>query len=184
MAEITHETIVYVDGSNIMRNVGRIDYSRLMKYLQNRYYREYSGKVVKVKVFTPVLVNSINTRKNFHEYLRSMGYEVHITDAFLNAISTRYKDNSDLQMGIEMMEDIRRETVKELVLMTGDRDFLFVIEKAIHAGKEVSVIGPARATCSEYRLMQGFREIESIKDIMLSDNLDYESFKQLDRMLA
>ncbi len=38
----------------------------------------------------------------------------------------------------------------------------FVIERVIHAEKNVEIFGPTIAACSEYRLMKGFTEIDAI----------------------
>jgi uncharacterized LabA/DUF88 family protein len=175
---------VYIDASNIKANVGRIDYKRLMQYLVNRYGSDSPGGLLKVKVFTPILVNARNTRDGFISLLKGIGYDVHVTDAFINAINTRYKDNSDMKIAVEVVDDLKDEMARRFVFMTGDRDFLFVIERIIHAGRSVEIFGPANATCSEYRLMQGFIEIEAIKGIKLDEEKVFTTYKDIGKALA
>ena len=184
MSRQIYRTVVYIDASNIKANVGRIDYKRLMEYLVNRYGNESPGGLLKVKVFTPILVNARNTRDGFITLLKGIGYDVHITDAFINAINTRYKDNSDMKIAVEVVDDLKDELARRFVFMTGDRDFLFVIERVIHAGREVEIFGPASATCSEYRLMQGFTEIDAIKGIKLAEEKVFTSYKDAGKVLA
>ena len=179
MSREIFRTVVYVDASNIKANVGRIDYKRLMEYLKNRYGHESPANLLNVKVFTPVLVNARNTRDGFITLLKGVGYEVHITDAFINAINTRYKDNSDMKIAVEVVDDLKDELARRFVFITGDRDFLFVIERAIHAGRRVEIFGPATATCSEYRLMKGFTEIEAINGIKLAEEKIFTSYKNM-----
>ena len=183
MGKKIFRTVVYIDASNIKANVGRIDYKRLMEYLRNRYGSESPGSLLNVKVFTPILVNARNTRDGFITLLKGVGYDVHITDAFINAINTRYKDNSDMKIAVEVVDDLKDELARRFVFMTGDRDFLFVIERVIHAGRSVEIFGPANATCSEYRLMKGFIEIEAIKGIKLAEEKIFSSYKNLGEIM-
>ena len=164
-------TIVYIDVANIIANVGKIDFRRLMKYLRNRYEWQSPGELLSLKIFTPVFVNSPNSRDGFVRFLQGVGFEVIITDAFKTF--TRYKDNSDIKLAVEIIEDLRDRNVRNFVLMTGDRDFLFIIEKIIHERRNIEIFGPASATCSEYRTMEGFKTIESISGIHLNEIQTY-----------
>jgi len=70
-----------------------------------------------------------------------------------------------------MVDDLRDTSVKNFLLMSGDKDFLFMIERIIHEGRSVDVIGPRFATCYEYKTMDGFIELESVPGIQLDESL-------------
>jgi uncharacterized LabA/DUF88 family protein len=129
-------------------------------------------------------VNARITRDGFITLLKGVGYDVHIADAFINMLNTRYKDNSDMKIAGEVVDDLKDELARRFVFMTGDRDFLFVIERVIHAGRSVEIFGPTSATCSEYRLMKGFTEVESIKGSKVAEEKIRSSYKNADEIMA
>jgi uncharacterized LabA/DUF88 family protein len=159
------KTYVYIDIMNVTKNSGRVNYITLMKYLKTRYETETNK--VEAKVFFPFFSDTRETKNDFTNFIASRGFIVIRAEANRRTDKFSYKDNTDIVMVAEIMDDLRDKNVTKFVLISGDKDFIFILQRIIHEGRELDVIGPRFATCYEYVSMKDFVYVESIPDILM-----------------
>ena len=169
------QTIAYVDYVNLVKSSGDINYGVLWNYLKNKY--ENWNNWLSIKIFVPLSVNTKREDVNQITYLERIGFEVITSTPAMIIDGRAYKDNTDLVMTIAAMSDLQKKDVTKLVILSGDKDFLPLIEKIIHSGRDVDVIGPQKNTCYEYKKMRGFVSIEMINGSLAAQRpLDKQSY--------
>ena len=168
------QTIAYVDYVNLVKSSGDINYSVLWNYLKNKY--ENWNNWLSIKIFVPLSVNTKRADVNQITYLERIGFEVITSTPAMIIDGRAYKDNTDLVMTIAAMSDLQKKDVTKLVILSGDKDFLPLIEKIIHSGRDVDVIGPQKNTCYEYKKMRGFVCIEAIDGVFESGSTTHQHY--------
>jgi uncharacterized LabA/DUF88 family protein len=169
------QTIAYIDCVNLKKNSGEVNYRVLWNYLRDRFETRNNG--LSVKIFIPLAVNEKREDVNFITYLERIGYEVITSTSTMTLDGRTYKDDTDFVMTITAMDDLQNKNVTNFVILSGDKDFLPLMERIIHNGRDVDVIGPQKNTCYEYKKMRGFVSIEMINgSLAVQRLLDKQSF--------
>lgn len=136
---------IYVDVANIYNNGGQ--------KLQYHVLREFASR----DFAEPVRMNAYVTydperaerddgyrkgAKNFHHALRDMGYKVLVkeTQWYIDQDGNRFgKANSDLELGIDVL--LQSDNLDRVLLVTGDGDFVRVVQALQNKGLRVEVLG-------------------------------------------
>jgi uncharacterized LabA/DUF88 family protein len=133
---------IYVDSANINRNGG---YS--MRYDILRNYCARSGYPIRLNTYLPfdkeraeTDIEYRNKQYGYYSVLRNFGYKV-ITKAvrWYYDDETRYgKANVDLDMAVDML--IQAKNLDKIFLLTGDGDFIKVVQAVQNMGVRVEII--------------------------------------------
>lgn len=151
---------VFIDVQNIyltMRAVfqqPKINYRVLRDYLVNG--DDTSVTISAFTCFDPEL----KPQMEFLNALSLMGYRV-VSKPIKWLPDGTVKANMDLEMALEVLT--QSQFLDEVVLVTGDGDFVALLNQLALMGKIVRVIGPDRATAPE--LIQSCHEFMSLSQI-------------------
>jgi uncharacterized LabA/DUF88 family protein len=169
------KTAVFIDGSNLHTVVSRlnlrIDYQKLQKYLNA------NCDLLRTHYYTAerdVDKDSNTKMRKFFHMLKKTGYKL------VTKPAKEYRDDAGVgytkgNMDIEIVVDMFRlaPSVDQIVLFTGDNDFVAAVNELQYQGKRVVVISSAKTTPSvigedlRYQADE-FIEIMSIPDITLN----------------
>ncbi len=139
--------VLFIDAANLyyaMQALSiRIDYRKLKAYLTDAYFLTdawyYTG------------IDSTNPEQlRFLSSLSRIGYKV-ISDELVKRIDGSVKANLDVKIAIDMGDYIN--SYDAAVLITGDGDLKWVVEKVQNQGKWVEVVGLSSMTSYVLRNM-------------------------------
>lgn len=136
---------VFVDAQNIYMSVkaafgdGKINYRALRDFVTRE------GTITKVTVFTFYDQNN-EGQVGFLNALALMGYRV-VTKPLKQLPDGTYKANMDMEMAIEVLSSA--PYLDEVLLVTGDGDFVPLVDQLTRMGKIVNVIGPDKYSSPE-----------------------------------
>lgn len=140
---------IYIDNANLLYTLkgmdgnleagGRIiDYIKMIKYISSNISKEYN--INKVFLFDGIVNNDKkkkNIKKNFIKKIKN-NFEKENIKFDYKLLNTYIKNNNivqkgvDMQLGLELFEDILindKDIVDKIILISGDGDFIPVIEK-------------------------------------------------------
>jgi len=167
MSSTKDRVVMFVDVQNVhitFEKIGQeVRYDVLLKAVEDEYRRK--GKVLfKAIAFVPMFEGD-ERREKLINALSFMGYRVVTKVVKKLGDSSAYKINMDIEMAMEIIS--MADAVDEVVLVTGDRDFVPIIDYLSKKGKRVRVIGTRKGAvsidliraCDEYDNMD---EIEGL----------------------
>lgn len=144
------KTFAFIDAANLfyggVKSLGwRIDYQKLLVYLQGKYSAE--------KIFYFAGVDGNESRLRFYKKLENFGYQLCLkpvkeyieTDGWI-----RRKANCDVELTFYLMKQIHN--YQRVILLSGDADFLMVLEHLHSIGKEVIILARRERTAKELRM--------------------------------
>lgn len=148
-------TYAFVDASNIIygtRDEGwKVDFKKLFKYLKERY------KCKKIYYFAGFEENN-KKQQAFYKKLKRFGYELVLKPVKLynqpGGGKVR-KANCDVDLTFYAMRD--KELFDRGVFLTGDGDFVVLLEYFVKIKKEIIVIGNTRRTAREIKRLKGLK---------------------------
>ncbi len=102
--------------------------------------------------------------------LSHIGYRI-ITKPIRRMPDGSIKGDMDLEMALEVL--YMAPYLDEIVLVTGDGDFVPLVHQLVWMGKVVRVIGPGRLTAQELGLVaHSFVSLDHIEGILISEDAD------------
>ncbi len=157
---------VFVDVQNVhitFEKLGQeVRYDILLKAIQEQYSRR-GKEIVKAVAFVPMFEGD-ERRERLINALSFMGYRV-IYKPIKKVQEGIPKINMDVEMTLEILSVA--EHVDEVVLITGDSDFVPIVDYLSKKGKKVRVIGTRKGAvgieliraCDEYNNMDEFEGV-------------------------
>lgn len=138
------KTYAFVDASNIIygaRTEGwLIDQQKLFKYLKNKFSVS--------KAFFYYGKDSKNVRQQkFLKRLEEFGYILRVKE--IKRYGTKSKANCDVDLTMDVLLKIKE--YQRAIMLTGDGDFLPLIQYIVKQKKEVVVIASPKSTAREIR---------------------------------
>jgi len=152
-------TYVFIDATNIIYgasdNAWKVDFKKLIKYLKERF------RAKKVLYFAG-LDQENKKQLKFYEKLQEFGYILRLVPVKTFS-DGRKKADVDSRMTFEMMKSLNQ--YQQIVIMTGDGDFYWVLEYLLKIRKKVKLIAHQQSTAKELKqLFKGdFIPIKNIR---------------------
>ena len=154
---------VFVDVQNIQevfeKQAAEVRYDQLKQYLIKDYSRK-DAEVTKFVAFIPFRKDD-EKRQELLDAISLMGYRV-IAKPAKERPDGSVKANMDLEIALEILSMC--DTIDEVVLVTGDSDFLPLIDFLSKKGKRVRLIGPGRGPTA-IEIIRAADEFENIDEI-------------------
>ena len=151
---------VYIDLQNLhmglLSNNVTIDYISLFDYLKGRY------KTVNIYAY---LRRDITMQK-FYEELSNIGYKLSFC-LIHNRVNGKNKANIDTLLAVEALKNYYEVEERNLILISGDGDFLPLINFYENKNKFVAIISVSKSTTSK------FLERKSKKHFFKPRNITY-----------
>lgn len=146
------KTYAFIDASNIIygtRDEGwKVDFKKLFKYLSERYNCK--------KLYYFAGLDSKNIKQNnFYKLLSKIGYELILKPVkiYIQPDGSKVrKANCDVDLTFYAMRD--KELFDKCIFMTGDGDFLVLLNYFIKQRKQVVVIANSKRTAKEIRIIK------------------------------
>lgn len=155
-------TAVFIDASNIIYGCStdcwRMDFKKLFTYLKERYEAN--------KIFYFAGVDKSNKAQlRFYEKLDEFGYRLRLVPVKRFKDGTR-KGDVDSKMTFELIRD--KDLYDELVVMTGDGDYIYVLEYLLKLGKKVRLMGFYFNTARDLKKLFGeyFTDISRLRELL------------------
>lgn len=133
--------MVFIDLENVQKSVSlrnpylRMDYSMFGEYLNDRFSPEAAY------VFDSRESESTNDHQNrFHNALSYMGYRVKLWKCGIGHDGERYQKCVDTGMVCEILKHLYKDHADHFIIVSGDRDFVPVIDSIRDEGKSITVI--------------------------------------------
>lgn len=138
------KTYAFVDASNIIYGARAegwlIDQKKLLQYLKSKF------GVSKVFFYYGQDSKNIKQQK-FLKRLEQFGYVLRIKE--IKRYGTKSKANCDVDLTMDVLLKIKE--YQRAIMLTGDGDFLPLIQYMIKQGKEVVIIASPKSTAREIR---------------------------------
>ncbi len=110
------------------------------------------------------------SQEQFLWALSQMGYRV-ITKPIRRMSDGSIKGDMDLDLALEVM--YMAPHLNEIVLVTGDGDFVPLVHQLVWMGKVVRVIGPGRLTAQELGLVaHSFLSLDQIQGVLVDEDAE------------
>jgi uncharacterized LabA/DUF88 family protein len=162
---------VFVDVSNLFYSAKsaavEVNYCRLLEFAtENRH-------LIRACAYTGIDPENTSQRK-FIDFLSSNGYRVVYKDIHKHD-SGRIKANLDIEMAVDML--MFSDNLDVAVLVSGDGDFIPLIEAVKNKGVRTELIGFGTSTSNELiNAVDKFTEISSITDIFRVNHASIANF--------
>lgn len=136
----SERTFVLIDGSNIYHQTKKlsvtIDWSKFRDWLQSE------TQLVRIIYYTAILRESdgFEQMRKLTDYLRYNGFDVRDKMARQFADGSK-KGNMDVEISVDMIAASTTGRADNIILISGDGDFCYAIEKAKMNGSRVGIIG-------------------------------------------
>ncbi len=132
-------TALLVDGSNLwycQRNLNiDIDYTRFRNYFQKRNnFLGYCGYYTAIRTDN----NGDRPIQRLLDYLSDNGWLLVTKDAVSHDEGGKWKGNMDVELTCDALEVANH--VDHVILVTGDGDFSYLVERILKKGRKVSVV--------------------------------------------
>jgi uncharacterized LabA/DUF88 family protein len=150
---------VFIDAQNILMCAKVTHPNHFMNYQNLLKFLSEDNAVLTFTVFYPVDPTNESQAK-FVMALARMGYRV-VTKSIKKMPNGNIKANMDMEMALEILE--QAPFLDEIVIVSGDGDFVSLINLLCRMGKKVVVIGPDQYTAHE--LIHACHEFISISQI-------------------
>lgn len=160
-------TYAFIDASNLFyggeKSLGwKIDYQKLLAYLKKRYGVErayYFGGIDKRDA----------KKAAFYSKLRKFGYKLYLrpVKTYKQSDGTiKRKANCDVDMTLHLAK--RRKSFDNVLVLSGDGDFLPVLKYLRESGKKVIIMARGHRTAKEIkRFAKGdFRDFEYLRELI------------------
>lgn len=180
----------FIDASNLfyggVKSLGwSVDYKKLLNYLKNKYkiskvyyyagvelsgyiYSILDGEIDLKKVLNHLKkFNKVNEtqRVKFYLKLQSFGYDLQLkpVKVFKSNGKVEKKANCDVDLTFHLMK--YKEKYKNVLILSGDGDFVIVLKYLQSIGKKVQVLARAERTAKEIKQLVGgdFRDFVRLK---------------------
>lgn len=151
---------VFVDASNIYRKGIQVNFPAILEELNRRY------EIVRANAYVTVNPESRESVEKFMLVLRSSGFKV-IEKDWKTLPDGRVKANMDMEIAVDMLLQSRNMDV--VVLMSGDGDFVRVVNAIQDTGRRVEVISWGYATSRDLvRAADSFTRLETLSNAFVS----------------
>lgn len=154
-------TMIFIDLDNLQNTVSfrnpaiRLDYAMFKEYLEDTF----SPRAVYV-FDSRECENTDDPRSRFHNALSYMGYRVKLWRCSVDKAGERYQKCVDTGMVCEILKHLYKDHADNFVIISGDRDFLPVMDIIHDEGKVSTLI------CDkEYSSRELMRNADRILDI-------------------
>lgn len=133
-------TFVLIDGSNIYYQTKKlsvtIDWNKFKEWLQGE------TQLIRIVYYTAILTDSdgFQQMRKLTDFLRYNGFDVRDKIARQFADGTK-KGNMDVEISVDMIAASTTGRADNILLLSGDGDFCYAIEKAKMNGSRVGVLG-------------------------------------------
>lgn len=184
---IEERVAVFIDGPNIYGTCRaldmRIDYKRLLDFFESEY--DY---LLRAFYYTPVLGNNeVDKKRSILDFISYNGYSLVTRESkeIVRADDSRvFRGSTDMDLVVGIMKMVNTGKVDHIVLMSGNGDFIPVIEYVKDMGILVTVIssdssrtGGRNSVSNELkRVCDEFIELDDIRHEVGSSN-DLEEVK-------
>ncbi len=158
---------VLVDVQNIQETFERqgyeVRYDALKEYVLNQY--RISDREAKFVAFIPYRRDD-ERRMRLIDALSFMGFRV-ITKPVREHPDGGMKANMDTELVLEAVHLVPK--VEEFVLVTGDSDFVVLVDYLSRQGKRVVVLGPGRGSTSVelIRASDHFQNLDEVQGVLI-----------------
>jgi uncharacterized LabA/DUF88 family protein len=148
-----------VDAANLLYSVergARLNYGALLEFARQH------GALLEAAIYLAP-AGSIEKERNFLLALKHMGYTRVVYRTPRRRPEGPPKSDIDVALAIDLWEAALRKSLDMVVLVSGDSDFLPLVERLTERGVEVAVIGPYGSTAWE--LIVGSTQFVRASDI-------------------
>lgn len=131
-----------VDAANIfyaLRPGARLDYEALLSLARRR------GRISESAIYIPCDAG-IAREKRLLVALKHMGYTRVISRTLRRRPNNQQKSDIDVALALDVWETTHHRQIDVVMLVSGDSDFIPLVERLQQRGIVVDVIGPAGAT--------------------------------------
>jgi uncharacterized LabA/DUF88 family protein len=131
-----------VDAANLfyaLKRGSRLDYKALLQHAQQR------GTISESAIYLP-RDDGIAREQGLLVALKYMGYTRVISRSLRRRPNNQHKSDIDVALALDVWEAARHKHIDVVILVSGDSDFVPLVERLQHLGIVVDVIGPAGAT--------------------------------------
>jgi len=163
---------VYIDGANMFYTQMKLewffDWKKIKQYLQKE------RDILEIRYYTGVKSED-EKMASFLRYLDNVGItpvtkpikviKINDSDSLkgLRNYSEIYKSNCDVEITTDIL--LERKEIDEIILLTGDSDFQYVIKKLKDLGKKVIIFSSRKTISWEIKLEASeYFYLEDIKD--------------------
>ena len=152
-----NKLIIYIDASNIIyafKNLSiEINIKKLIIYLQDKY------RPNKIIYFTPRFKKDIEF---YNELNKINNIEIIYKKIFLE--NEKLKANCDVEISHKLTQDLDFNNVDNVILLSGDRDFMCLVEYVLKLKKQIKIIAGSIKSCSV-----AYKRMNEVKVSFLSD---------------
>lgn len=138
------ETYAFVDASNIIYGARAegwfIDQKKLLQYLKNKF-------AVSKAFFYYGKDSKNNKQQKFLKRLEEFGYILRVKE--IKRYGTKSKANCDVDLTMDILLNLKK--YQRAIMLTGDGDFLPLIQYIVKQKKEIVVIASPKSTAREIR---------------------------------
>lgn len=161
--DITNSVAIFIDGSNLyhaIKSLGiEVDFRKLVNHLKG------DAKNCQVYYYTAVDSND-RDQKKFLAYLQYQGYQIVSKELLRRACGN--KGNLDVELAVDTIE--KADTFSTAILVSGDGDFSYAVEKLKNKGKRVEVASFPDSTSSILtQVADSHHNLAKIKHLIQSD---------------
>ncbi len=167
---------IYIDVQNLQATFEKfsqhVRYDKFLEYVRSKY-----GEPFKAVCFVPYNPEDLH-RKRLIDALALMGYRV-VTKMIKQLPDGSVKANMDLEICLEVVK--ASNYLETIILVTGDGDFVPLVEELNRKGCRVIVIGPMKGATSlelirvsdEYYNLNEIDEVVVPRSTHFDENLPY-----------
>lgn len=159
-------TYIYIDASNIIMSLKNLkvdlDMLSFITYLKDRY------KNSKIIYFTP------NFKSKNLDYLEIQSQNIEIVFKQIYNENNKLKANCDVEISHRITRDSLLEKVSEVVLISGDGDFVYLIDYLKNKNITVKIIAADPVSCSLLIKRRSFVKLTFIIDVIEKIHLKNE----------
>lgn len=154
---------VFIDVQNIYLTTKNVFRQGKINWVTLREFMEREGTVVTFSAFTSYDPEN-ERQRDFINWLALNGYRV-VSKPFRVLPDGSVKASMDLEMAVEVLQ--QASYLDEVVLVTGDGDFVVLVDRLCAMGKIVKVLGPEKLTSPDLiRACHRFMNLHDIPGIL------------------
>lgn len=130
--------MIFIDLRNVVKSVSKDAWYSKVDFVSLTRRLKGPRKLVAAYVFdSKGAIDSTDTSKRFHDYLRYKGFRVVARDSY--DLAQNVQKEVDVAMAVQMVAHALKNNYDVAIVVSGDRDFIPAIQEVQAAGKRVEV---------------------------------------------
>lgn len=151
-------TIVYIDAANVLMSFKNlsiiVDYDRFMNFLSDKY------RPKKIIYFT----GRFRADAEMYKLLETKGVEIVFKEIYNE--NSKLKANCGVEISHRITRDLDFNLVDKVVLVSGDGDFVHVLDYAFNSNRRVKSVAPHPSNCSLAIKRRSFLSVTYLSDVI------------------